>query len=149
MKIIKRDYKPNSTAPKFGNYHGEIVATLSTLCATWSWGKESQEPFYMLRGGAYLLYFDDLAEALGLAGWLCSIAHHHQDEDPKIKEELERIREHIDFDLNPPSSEEEESKVSSEEFAKLSSFGNDQYEHALGWTLAQSVLEPTDEKDKS
>ena len=149
MKIIKRDYKPNSTAPKFGNYHGEIVATLSTLCATWSWGKESQEPFYMLRGGAYLLYFDDFAEALGLAGWLCSIAHHHQDEDPKIKEELERIREHIDFDLNPPSSEEEESKVPSEKFAKLSSFGNDQYEHALGWTLAQSVLEPTDEKDKS
>jgi hypothetical protein len=43
MKIIKRDYKPNSTASKFGNDHGEIVATLSTLCATWSWGKESQE----------------------------------------------------------------------------------------------------------
>jgi hypothetical protein len=149
MKIIKRDYKPNSTAPKFGNYHGEIVATLSTLCATWSWGKESQEPFYMLRGGAYLLYFDDFAEALDLAITLYLVAEHNQDADPKIKERLEDLRRFVDFDLNPPSSEEEESKVPSEKFAKLSSFGNDQYEHALGWTLAQSVLEPTDEKDKS
>ena len=149
MKIIKRDYKPNSTAPKFGNYHGEIVETLSNTIVAWSANNYAGSPFFLFNGAKYLLYFDDFAEALGLAGWLCSIAHHHQDEDPKIKEELERLREHIDFDLNPPSSEEEESKVSSEKFAKLSSFGNDQYEHALGWTLAQSVLEPTDEEDKS
>ena len=149
MKIIKRDYKPNSTASKFGNDHGEIVATLSNSNVAWSANNYAGSPFFLFKGGKYLLYFDDFAEALGLAGLLCSIAHHHQDEDPKIKEELERIREHIDFDLNPPSSEEEESKVSSEEFAKLSSFDNDQYEHALGWTLAQSVLKPTDEEDKS
>ena len=149
MKIIKRDYKPNSTAPKFGNYHGEIVATLSNSNVAWSANNYAGSPFFLFKGGKYLLYFDDFAEALGLAGLLCSIAHHHQDEDPKIKEELERIREHIDFYLNPPTNREEESKESSEEFAKLSSFDNDQYEHALGWTLAQSVLEPTDEKDKS
>ncbi len=143
---------------------------LSTSCAAWSWGKESQEPFYMLRGGAYLLYFNDFAEALDLAITLYLVATHHQDADPKIKERLEDLRRFVDFDLNPPPIEEEENKVSSEEFAKMSSeqqseclnklfgskegrrlsiFGTDHYEHALGWAIAQSVSEPHDEEDKS
>jgi hypothetical protein len=54
-------------------------------------GKESQEPFHMLRAVAFLLYFDDFAEAMDLAITLYLVAKHNQAADPKIKERLEGL----------------------------------------------------------